>query len=127
MFRMHCILSSRVLERNESDPSTHDFALTQDLDMELRRAARSLPSKWWLMPNLASSETDPSNMYWNRGRLTAQLLHYNLLNQLHLPFMLRCSAERKYDYSRVTCVNASREVLSRFIVRLISFRLYPSC
>jgi hypothetical protein len=46
----------------------------------------------------------------------AQVLHYNPLNQLHLPHMLRSSsADRKYEFSRITCVNASREVLSRFI------------
>jgi hypothetical protein len=56
------------------------------------------------------------DLFWNTRRLFAQVLHYNLLNQLHLPYMLRSSsAEREYEYSRITCVNASREVLSRFI------------
>lgn len=44
------------------------------------------------------------------------MFHYNLLNQLHLPYMLRSSTEHKYDYSRIICVNASREILSRFIM-----------
>ena len=114
--QIHCVVTSRILERNESDPSSHDLALTRTLDLELQKAARSLPSKWWLAPNLDIAPTDSQALFWNTRRLFAQVLHYNLLNQLHLPYMLRfSSSERKYEYSRITCVNASREVLSRFI------------
>ena len=114
--RIHCVVASQILERNESNPSSHDLTLTRTLDAELQRAARSLPSKWWLTPNLGIALTDPQALFWNTRRMFAQVLHYNLLNQLHLPHMLRSSsADRKYEFSRITCVNASREVLSRFI------------
>ncbi|KAI9736496.1 MAG: hypothetical protein M1818_006006 [Claussenomyces sp. TS43310] len=114
--RIHCVVASQILERNESSPSSHDLALTRTLDVELQRAARSLPSKWWLAPSLDIASTDSQGLFWNTRRLFAQLFHYNLLNQLHLPYMLRSSsAERKCEYSQITCVNASREVLSRFI------------
>ena len=114
--RIHCVIASRILERNESKPSSHDLALTRTLDMELQRAARSLPSKWWLAPSLDIASTDSQALFWSTRRLFAQMLHYNLLNQLHLPYMLRSSStERKYEYSLIACVNASREVLSRFI------------
>ena len=114
--RIHCVIGSKILERNESDPSSQDFALTRNLDEELQKAARSLPSKWWLVPKIELASTDSQTLFWNTRRIFAQVLHYNLLNQLHLPYML-CSesAERKYGYSRITCVNASREVLSRSI------------
>lgn len=114
--RIHCTLASRILERNESDPCGDDFSLTQTLDLELQKAGRSMPSKWWLMPNLDSVTDDPQALFLDMGRLFSQLYHYNLLNQLHLPYMLRSSPERKYEYSRMTCVNASREVLLRFIM-----------
>lgn len=115
--RMHCVIASRILERNESHPSSHDFALTRTVDLELQRAARSLPSKWWLTPNLKVDPSNSQSVFWNTRRLFAQVLHYNLLNQLHLPYMLcSLSAERTYEYSRITCVNASREMLSRFIL-----------
>ncbi|KAJ5772554.1 hypothetical protein N7520_003083 [Penicillium odoratum] len=114
--RMHCTLASRILERNESEPCANDFAVTQNLDLELQKAARSMSSKWWLMPNLDSVTDDPQALFFDMGRLFNQLYHYNLLNQLHLPYMLRSSPERKDEYSRMTCVNASREVLLRFIM-----------
>jgi Fungal Zn(2)-Cys(6) binuclear cluster domain len=126
--RIHCVIASRILERNEAHPSSHDTALTRDLDVELQRAARSLPSKWWLAPNLEITSTDSEALFWSTRRLFAQVLHYNLLNQLHLPYMLRSSsAEHKYEYSRITCVNASREMLSRFITLRRFNRIACSC
>ena len=114
--RLHCVIASRILERNESKPSSNDLALTRTLDVELQRAARSLPSKWWLVPSLDTASTDSEALFWSTRQLLAQVIHYNLLNQLHLPYMLRSSsAERKSEYSLIACVNASREVLSRFI------------
>lgn len=50
------------------------------------------------------------------GRLFNQLHYYNLLSQRHLPYMLREAPERRYEYSRMTCANAVREVLSSFIM-----------
>lgn len=116
--RVHCVVASQVLERNKSPPSSRDLALTRQLDVELQTAARRLPSKWWLAPNLGAAPTDSQSLFWNTRRLFAQLFHYNLLNQLHLPYVLRSSwgEGSRHEYSRATCVNASREVLSRFVV-----------
>lgn len=126
--RIHCVLASRILERNESNPSSHDHNLTRTLDVELQRASRSLPSKWWLTPNLDIASVDSQALFWDTRRLFTQVFHYNLLNQLHLPYMLRSSSgERKYEYSRITCVNASREVLSRFITLRTFNRVAFSC
>lgn len=117
MERVHCVVASRILERNESPPSSQDPTLIRNLDVELQKAARRLPSKWWLVPDLRLSP-DPQALFWDTRRLFAQVLHYNLLNQLHLPYMLRSSSaapNAKHEYSLITCVNASREMLSRFI------------
>lgn len=123
--RMQYIIASRILERNASsrlssclDPD--QLALTEALDAELQRAAQSLDSKWWRAPNL-DNVTAPSSeaLFWDTRRLFAQVLHYNLVNQLHLPYMLRpasASQQRRYHYARMTCANASREIISRFVI-----------
>jgi hypothetical protein len=114
----HCVLASRILDRNTARRQSDNYDLTQSLDVELQKAARNLPSKWWLTPNLDSiAATNSEALFWDTRRLFAQVLHYNLLNQLHLPYMLRSSiaTESQYRYSMSTCVNASRELLSRFI------------
>jgi hypothetical protein len=127
---LHCGVMSRILERNASKPNSRDLADTRAIDLELQKAASSLPSKWWLVPKLAiASSTDLQAVFWDTRRLVLQICHYNLLNQLHLPYMLRhSSAEKnKYDYSRITCVNASREVLSRYIALRSFNRIAYSC
>ncbi|KAF2452836.1 hypothetical protein BDY21DRAFT_328633 [Lineolata rhizophorae] len=127
--RKQCVIASRILERNEwSDPAIADsFAALQELDAELQRAANEMPSIWWLVPNLASLVHDPEKTFWETLRLLEQMLYFNLLNLLHLPYMLRSStpdtdqvgnggANYKYEYSKLTSVNASRELLTRFIM-----------
>lgn len=114
--RKHCVIASRILQRNQSEPSPDDFALMQELDKELQKAAEELPQKWWLHSNLATVLDDPERLFWDMRRLFHQLFHYTLLNQLHLPYMLRSSLHgHESQYSRLTCVTASREVVSRFI------------
>ncbi|KAL4868838.1 hypothetical protein BDV12DRAFT_185569 [Aspergillus spectabilis] len=125
---LHCVIMSRILERNASKPSCRDLATTRAIDLELQKAAGSLPSKWWLVPKLDIASTDLQAVFWDTRRLVLQISHYNLLNQLHLPYVLRpSSAESKYEYSRITCVNASREVLSRYISLRSFNRIAYSC
>jgi hypothetical protein len=124
--RIHSVIASRILARNESKSNPHDFTLTQELDIELQKAAKSLPSKWWLIPNLSSVKDDQQALFSNSRRLVDQMFHYNLLNLLHLPHMLRASAKHNYDYSKMMCVNASREMLSRFIMFRSSNRVASS-
>ena len=110
--RTHCVIASRILERNQSAPSPRDSDLTRELDAELQSAARYLPRIWWLTANLAISINDPETLFWDMRRLFIQLFHYNLLNQLHLPYMVRTSAIKDgHVYSRITCINASRKML----------------
>lgn len=128
--RIHCVLSSKILERNASSSHSmlQDYSTMKTLDLELQKAARGLPSKWWLVPTLNAGLTDSQALFWDTRRLFAQVLHYNLVNHLHLPYMLRSSlAGREYEFSRITCVNASREVLSRFITLRRFNRIAYSC
>ena len=111
--RVHCLVASRILERNETQAGPSHQKLTRELDVELKNAAKSLPSKWWLTPRLEHNTTDSLSLFWETRQLFGQMMHYNLLNQLHLPYML-CQVHT-YDYSRLACVNASREMLSRFL------------
>ncbi|KAL3470433.1 hypothetical protein BJX99DRAFT_264240 [Aspergillus californicus] len=127
--RVHCAIASRILERNDAGPASFTMVTIREIDTQLQNAAEMMPSGWWMVPNLgaASSHIEKDNKcklpddFWEMLRMVTQLYHYNLLNQLHLPFMLNFShAERLHDYSQTACVNASREILTRFI----AFRSY---
>ncbi|KAJ5609785.1 hypothetical protein N7528_010352 [Penicillium herquei] len=126
--RIHCVITSRILERNESTPELQDFSLTLELDEELQNASKDLPAKWWLTPNLATVSDQPEALFWDMRRLFHHLFHYNLLIQLHLPYMLHClSSGQRYEYPQITCVNSAREVLSRFIMFHSFNRIAFSC
>ncbi|RAK95407.1 Zn(II)2Cys6 transcription factor [Aspergillus ibericus CBS 121593] len=114
--RTHCAIASRILERNDADPASYNMSTVREIDLELQDIAQTMPSGWWLAPNLASTNGDPTIEFWEMLRLVTQVYHFNLLNQLHLPFMLQfASTTQMHNYCASTCVNASREILSRFI------------
>lgn len=114
--RIHSVIIHRIIERNQRDPLA-ELGTTQEIDNELQRAARSMPARWWLMPTLGSAneEATPQQHIAALVRIMNQLCHYGLLTMVHLPYLLRVSPDRRYDYSKITCVNASREMLLRFI------------
>ncbi|KAF3000628.1 hypothetical protein E8E14_004094 [Neopestalotiopsis sp. 37M] len=112
--RIHCAIVTRILDRNSS--RRPDFAITQQLDDDLQREARRLPSRWWLPPRLSNKGKDDESLFWELKRLIAQISHYNIVNRLHLPYMLRASSDPSYQYSLMACVNASREILSRILI-----------
>jgi hypothetical protein len=43
------------------------------------------------------------------------LYHFSLLNLLHLPYLIQDPSHKDHEYSRLTCVTASREVLARLV------------
>ncbi|KAI6084464.1 hypothetical protein F4821DRAFT_242906 [Hypoxylon rubiginosum] len=116
--RRHCVLASRILLRNDTDFNTPDELDTLAIDKELRQLAESMPSKWWLIPNLAYMK-DSDDLFWTTVRLTNQVFHYILLSHLHLPYLLLSG---DHEYSRVACVNASRDMLHRYM----GFRTFNS-
>ncbi|KAF2134733.1 hypothetical protein P153DRAFT_427380 [Dothidotthia symphoricarpi CBS 119687] len=124
--RKQCVIASRILAHNEMSgvATNDDFTAVLELDSELQQAANEMPGQWWLVPNLASSMQDKEKTFWEMLRLIEQMLYFNLLNLLHLPYMLRSnkpSAEEtdkkfNYEYSKMASINASRELLTRFIM-----------
>jgi len=101
--------------------------MTQDIDAELLKTAAIVSKKLWRPPNFAGLKEDSMERFEENMRVRDQMLHYTLLNQLHLPYLF-CpnGSERTNEYARITCVSASRELLTRFI----AFRIYnpvPAC
>ncbi|KAK4164962.1 hypothetical protein QBC43DRAFT_352665 [Cladorrhinum sp. PSN259] len=118
--RIHTALSSQILEINEMDPSSHDYGRIQELDLKLQKVAEEMTGMWWLPPNFTATVCDQTELFQKMLQLMRQIAHYNLLNQLHFPYILRSNApasdRSNYEYSRSTCVTASRELLGRFVL-----------
>ncbi|MCJ1389211.1 hypothetical protein MMC18_002067 [Xylographa bjoerkii] len=110
MQRIHCAVAERILQRNEND-----LTETHEIDTLLQKAAAEMPPQWWLIPNLSASNSGGTEVLHETIRLMDQFTHYHLLTRLHLPYMLRSSPDRRYDHSKITAVNVSRETLARFV------------
>ncbi|KAK3373867.1 hypothetical protein B0T24DRAFT_527867 [Lasiosphaeria ovina] len=115
--RMESIAGGLILQRN-SGPNIHDLAATREIDRLLQEAAAQMPAQWWLAPNVSDiiGKGNKEN-FGETLRIMNQFTHYHLLAQLHLPYLLLQTApgDQNYDYSKMTAVMASREILSRFV------------
>lgn len=118
LHKVHTVISARIIERNSNKIPSQAYATTQEIDLELEKAAQCVPADWWAEPVL-----DPFAPYNKMSEMVCtyvhQIHHFDLLVLLHLPYMLRdpeAGAQRgRYEHSRSTCTRASREVLRRFV------------
>jgi len=110
--RLQAQIIPRIFKRNGIDhPSA--FTVTLEIDYDLQQAIKSLPPQWW-GPFQLHPGMDTAEAMGNLIKTQSQIIHFNLLNVLHLPYMLRSATEHRYDYSKATCMSASREVLTRY-------------
>ncbi|KPM43145.1 hypothetical protein AK830_g3423 [Neonectria ditissima] len=112
MERLLTMTGGLILQRNSGD--LHDLTATHEIDQLLQKAAASMPSRWWVAPDLASIAGHDAKAFNETIRVMNHFAHYHILAQLHLPFLLHPTDE-KYDHNKITAVNASRELLARFV------------
>lgn len=115
--RAHTAIAARILERMDGREllPEEESAVTAALDADLLRAAKSMPVKFWLHPNFHRHEQDPREEFKETWLGMSQVFHYNLVNQLHLPRLLRFNGDCSSDSSKLACMNANREVLTRYL------------
>ena len=110
-------ISFAVMKSQDSDRtlSNHEYKETQDLDHQLKQAAKCVPIAWWNAPCL--SLTDDDAMMEHISHLLTQLHHHYLLILIHLPYIVDYKGIVQHysvDYNKQVAMNASREVLNRF-------------
>jgi hypothetical protein len=107
--RLLIVISGRILDRNERD--VQDLAVTQEIDHLLQCASTYMPPQWWTVPRDSPGSVNPM---WT-SQIMLQLTHYFLVTQLHFPYLLDSSDSHMHTYSKITAVNASRDILFRFL------------
>lgn len=116
--KAHAVLSARISARNfhDSKDSAVNYALTQEIDLALESAASVLPQDWWEEPDFPKypEETQQLHVWENTARCLTQIHHYTLVILLHAGYMLRDANSPRYDYSKTTCLMATRALLTRF-------------
>lgn len=120
--RLDTVACGRIIQRNDvvedERDSAGDIGITLEIDGLLQQASDAMPPSWWLVDGILSTDSEGRYILFDEDtmRLVDQIAHYNLLVQLHLPYLLRSSQKHAYDYNKMTTVNASREVLRRFSI-----------
>jgi hypothetical protein len=112
------VVGGKLIDRNTlpGDPS---FAVTMALDEEMEAIAASMPSSWWQIPEaLPNTEHGIDQL---RDRLLQQYYFFHLRINLHIPFMASHSAGTRLEICRSTGVEASRQLLHRFILLRAQF------
>ncbi|KAH8169605.1 dehydrocurvularin biosynthesis regulator [Sarocladium implicatum] len=113
--RSLAVAGGRIIRRNCT--ARDDVELTGEIDDMMSQNYSIMPPQWWLCPDLASPGHDERTLLRETNRFMVQLTHFHMLEQLHLPFLLKSSSppEGIYDYHKITGVSASREVLTRYV------------
>ncbi|KAI1418704.1 hypothetical protein F5Y13DRAFT_149835 [Hypoxylon sp. FL1857] len=117
--RLHTAIAGAIIKRNLSSrrgAADAAFGTTQTIDCDLEMAAKSVGADWWrpLEPIDVSTAT-PRELVHAHGHVMMQMNQYHLLILLHLPYMMRDPKERRWDYSKTTCLNSSRELLRAYL------------
>ncbi|KAJ5088380.1 hypothetical protein N7456_011996 [Penicillium angulare] len=106
-------ISGLILSRNQDD-FTHCFSTTQRISEQLDSFAKQMSPDWWDIPmSLPYTRTKEASVEFER--VMCQIWHFELEILLHLPFMIRAASDRRYEYSRISCLNASRNLIKRWI------------
>lgn len=108
-------VAGRILERNRIEAPQQALDLTKDIDQELINIADQMPSGFWRPLNFARLARDSPEAANEMRRALDHGRYYNLIIQLHLPHMLCPTHASQRAYSKIACVNSSREILSRHI------------
>lgn len=139
----HTAIASRLIKMSDRDPASEDLDAALQIHTELEDAAAAMPSAWWIMPSLAEHTADEDDndklLFGTVMKLRAQILHSYLLLLAHLPAMLQAicikptttttpdrqnhhpnhdrDRDRNHLFasSRSICIEASRDLLRRFI------------
>ena len=125
--RQLTVIASCILERDECVFDTSEIVTTQSIDAELLRVSKNMPASFWRPANFQDVIVGSPDNLLETIRLAAQVYYYGLLIQLHLPYMMhRINNDTEHEYSKITCVNASREIITRFVAHR-TFQPRSSC
>jgi hypothetical protein len=108
-------LIARVLQRNQLDLSQQALDMTDEIDQELIGIAERMTPSFWQPPAFEGLVKHSREALRESRRAFDHMCYYVLVIQLHLPHMLCPSNVSQRLYSKIACVNASRDILTREI------------
>jgi hypothetical protein len=104
---------SREIAELDRSITPQSYARALSLDEKLETNMREMPPDFWDVPNIPSTARSPES-FAALERLMVQMWHFEMKIFVHLPYLLRAPLEPRYEFSKVTALQASRNVLMRW-------------
>ncbi|KAK5462485.1 hypothetical protein LTS15_002197 [Exophiala xenobiotica] len=123
---------TKINDRNQSVVQM-GYSATLRLDQELEELHSAQDPSWWSLGKFPGVAVDD-----HFDRLQAQFYHHQARLLLHMPFMLRSSADKRYQYSHAAALDAAREMIKiyealrnnpavgPFICKLVDFQAFTA-
>lgn len=110
-------LSGKILERNqlEFESAQQAIRLTGEIDREMIEAITRMGPSFFRPLVFTGLQKDSKETLDETRRAFSHVCYYSLVIQLHLPHMLSPHDPSQRLYSKIACVNASRDILARAI------------
>ena len=100
-----------IIDRNQQLPSNNMLPLTLKIEAELMELAASMPYDWWESGREYGGEAN--RMF---TQLMPQFCHHQARSLLHLPFMLKATTDRRFEYNKKAALESAREMVARYRV-----------
>lgn len=106
LFRLANIVG-HIIDRNQQLPSNSMLPLTFKIEAEMMELSASMTSSWW-----EYGLCDKDNQVYSQ--LLLQFWHHQARTLLHLPFMLKATTDRRYEYNKIATLESAREMIARY-------------
>jgi len=103
------ILAGKVIDMTQS-PREQSFSTALDLDQEIEDVANSMSADFWNTPAAPLDLSVGGATDWQE-LILSQICFHQLRVFLHMPFMLKSAENPRFEFSRKTCLDNSREML----------------
>ena len=109
--RRLAVIIGYVINRNQVS-TCPSLSTTLETDQQLDDSAKAMPHDWW---DVSSARLAGNiNVEESFERLATQVWYYQIKAFLHLPFMLQSATNRRFEYSRLACLDASRDLVKLY-------------
>ncbi|KAL8662587.1 MAG: hypothetical protein Q9168_008232, partial [Polycauliona sp. 1 TL-2023] len=102
------VITGQIINRNQN-PKSMTIAATHKIDEELEEVRSMFPAEWWDPPS--ESFNPEANTF---EKFVSKTFFHNVKVLLHLPFMLKSSSDRRYEYSRIAALESSRMMINNY-------------
>ncbi|PQE27632.1 hypothetical protein CJF30_00007996 [Rutstroemia sp. NJR-2017a BBW] len=101
------VIAGHIVERNQNHQNVDYFA-TLKIAQELEECRKIMPPQWWETPG---PDMSLAALY---NQQTTKIIYFQLHKYLHLPYMLKPTAECNFIDSRRPAVEASRKIVEAY-------------